>query len=48
MAAFTYISMAGNIKPLYVGILFFMVPAYLLLTVMRSHSVEYLNGIFEM
>ena len=25
-----------------------MIPAYLLLTVMRSHSVEYLNGIFEM
>ena len=49
MAAFTYISMAGNIKPLYVGILVAcMVPAYLLLTVMRSHSVEYLNGIFEM
>ena len=23
-----------------------MVPAYVLLTVMRSHSVEYLNGIF--
>ena len=49
MAVFTYISMAGNIKPVYVGILFAcMVPAYLLLTVMRSHSVEYLNGIFEM
>ena len=25
-----------------------MVPAYLGLTVLRSHSVEYLNGIFEM
>ena len=49
MAVFTYISMAGNIRPVYVGILFAcMVPAYLLLTVMRSHSVEYLNGIFEM
>lgn len=49
MAAFTYISMAGNIRPGYVVILFgCMVPAYLALTVMRSHSVEYLNGIFEM
>lgn len=49
MAAFTYCSMAGNLRPRYVGILAVcMVPAYLLLTVMRSHSVEYLNGIFEM
>lgn len=49
MAVFTYISMMGNLKLRYVGILLAcMVPAYLLLTVMRSHSVEYLNGIFEM
>lgn len=49
MAVFTYISMIGRIRFRYVGILVcFMVPAYLALTVMRSHSVEYLNGIFEM
>lgn len=49
IAAFTYISMSGNIKPAYVEALCAcMAPAYLLLTVMRSHSVEYLNGIFEM
>lgn len=49
MAVFTYISMIGNFKLRYVVILAVcMVPAYLALTVMRSHSVEYLNGIFEM
>lgn len=49
MAVFTYISIIGTFKLWYVGILMCcMVPAYLALTVMRSHSVEYLNGIFEM
>lgn len=49
MAVFTYISMRGAFKLRYVGILVCcMIPAYLALTVMRSHSVEYLNGIFEM
>lgn len=49
MAAFTYISMAGNLRlRVVIGLVACMVPAYLLLTVMRSHSVEYLNGIFEM
>ena len=49
MAAFTYISMTGTFKLRYVGLLLCcMIPAYLVLTVMRSHSVEYLNGIFEM
>lgn len=49
MAVFTYISMAGNIRLRYVAVLFAcMVPAYLALTVMRSHSVSYLNGIFDM
>ncbi|WP_320953565.1 O-antigen polymerase, partial [Enterocloster bolteae] len=49
MAAFTYISMSGTFSLVYVGVLMAcMIPAYLLLTVMRSHSVEYLNGIFEM
>ncbi|MCC8024136.1 MAG: oligosaccharide repeat unit polymerase [Clostridium sp.] len=49
MAVFTYISMIGTFKLRYVGILMCcMAPAYVALTVMRSHSVEYLNGIFEM
>lgn len=49
MAVFTYISMSGNIRLRYVAVLFAcMVPAYLILTVMRSHSVQYLNGIFDM
>lgn len=49
MAAFTLLSMSDDIHPLYfVGLLLFLIPAYLILTVLRSHSVEYLNGIFEM
>lgn len=49
MAVFTYISMVGNFRLEYALVLVAcMVPAYVLLTVMRSHSVEYLNGIFEM
>lgn len=49
MALFTYISMSGGVSLIYVGVIAAcMVPAYVLLTVMRSHSVEYLNGIFEM
>ena len=49
MALFTYISMAGGIHPVYIlGLAVLMIPVYVLLTVMRSHSVEYLNGIFEM
>ena len=49
MAVFTYISMAGNFSLVYVGVLaVVMIPTYLILTVLRSHSVEYLNGIFEM
>ena len=49
MAAFTFISMSGTFSLVCVGVLMAcMIPAYLVLTVMRSHSVEYLNGIFEM
>lgn len=49
MAVFTYISMVGNFRLEYVLALgACMVPAYVAMTVMRSHSVEYLNGIFEM
>lgn len=49
MAVLTYISMSGNIRLRYVAVLFAcMIPAYVLLTVMRSHSVSYLNGIFAM
>ena len=49
MAVFTYISMTGSFSLIYVGVLLVaLIPAYVALTVLRSHSVEYLNGIFEM
>ena len=49
MAAFTFISIRRTFRLRYVCILAgLMVPAYLGLTVLRSHSVAYLNGIFEM
>jgi oligosaccharide repeat unit polymerase len=49
MAVFTYISMTGTFPlPLAAGSLLFLVPSYVVLTYFRSHSVEYLNGIFEM
>ncbi len=49
LAAFTYISLQKSFQPLYfLGILVILVPVYLILTVARSHNVEYLNGIFEM
>lgn len=49
MAVFTFISIRRTFRLRYVCLLAcLMVPAYLALTVLRSHSVEYLNGIFEM
>lgn len=49
LAAFTYISLQKVVNPLYmVGLFVILVPVYLILTVARSHDVEYLNGIFEM
>ncbi len=49
LAAFTYISLQKSFHPLYlVGLVVILVPVYLILTVARSHDVEYLNGIFEM
>ena len=49
MAVFTYISMTGSFSLIHAGILIvLLIPAYLILAVLRSHSVEYLNGIFEM
>ena len=49
MAVFTFIAQKGTIRARYlVGIVCLMIPAYLGLTVLRSHSVSYLNGIFEM
>lgn len=48
MAVFTYISMTGSFSLVYVGVLFVaLIPAYVALTVLRSHSVEYLNGILR-
>ncbi len=49
MAALTYVSMTGDLRAEYLLLLFVcLLPFYLLLTVLRSHSVDYLNGIFEM
>lgn len=49
MAVFTYISMSGNIRLRYAAVLLVcMIAAYLVLTVLRSHSVSYLDGIFAM
>jgi len=49
MAVFTFISVQRTFRLRYaLALLALMVPAYLALTVLRSHSVEYLNGIFEM
>lgn len=49
MATFTFISIQRTFRLKYLLVLAaLMVPAYLALTVLRSHSVEYLNGIFQM
>jgi len=49
LAGFTYISLQKRFQPLYLlGLLGVILPVYLILTVARSHDVEYLNGIFEM
>lgn len=49
MAVITFISMSGKLQARLVVLLAAaMIPAYIGLTVLRSHSVEYLNGIFEM
>ena len=49
----TFLSIKKNVSGktlLVLGILciFILIPGYILLTVFRSHSVEYLNGIFDM
>lgn len=49
LALFTYGAYQKRIEPVYIiGLVVVMVPLYLLLTVARSHNVEYLNSIFEM
>lgn len=49
LAGFTYISLQRRFQLLYlIGLAAVILPVYLLLTVARSHDVEYLNGIFEM
>ncbi|MCD7906944.1 MAG: oligosaccharide repeat unit polymerase [Clostridium sp.] len=49
MAVFTFISVRRTFRLKYLlALCALMVPAYLALTVLRSHSVAYLNGIFEM
>lgn len=49
LAVFTYISLQKTFNPLFLlGIFVVMVPVYMILTVARSHDVEYLNSIFEM
>ena len=48
LAGFTYISLQKQFSPVYLLSLAAVVPVYLILSVARSHDVEYLNGIFEM
>ncbi|MDD3251548.1 MAG: O-antigen ligase [Lachnospiraceae bacterium] len=49
LAVFTYMSLQKMVNPLYLlGAFVVLIPVYLLLTVARSHDVEYLNEIFEM
>ncbi|MGL5436635.1 MAG: O-antigen polymerase [Lachnospiraceae bacterium] len=49
LAIFTYISLQKSFSPLYLaGAVAVLLPVYLILTVARSHNVEYLMGIFEM
>lgn len=49
LAMFTYITLQKSFNPLLLlGLFVVLVPVYLVLTLARSHDVEYLNGIFEM
>lgn len=49
LAAFTYISLQKLFHPGWLlGLFVVLLPFYLILTVARSHNIEYLNGIFEM
>lgn len=49
LAALVFISLQRQFNPLLLlGLLLFIIPVYLILSVARSHDVEYLNGIFEM
>lgn len=49
LTVFTYMSLQKVVNPLFLlGAFVILIPVYLLLTVARSHDVEYLNGIFEM
>ncbi len=49
LAGFTYISLQKQFNPVYLtGLALVILPVYLILTIARSHDVEYLNGIFEM
>ncbi|MCD8082074.1 MAG: oligosaccharide repeat unit polymerase [Clostridiales bacterium] len=49
LAAITFISLQKSFHLWYLlGLLAVIIPVYLILTVARSHDVEYLNGIFEM
>ncbi len=48
-ALFTYIAYTGRVKiSTVISLAAALIPLYVLLTVARSHDVEYLNGIFEM
>ncbi len=49
LAGLVFISLQRRFSPwLLFGFLLFVIPVYLILSVARSHDVEYLNGIFEM
>ncbi|MFR5733554.1 MAG: hypothetical protein ACLUD2_18100 [Clostridium sp.] len=48
LAAFTYISCRNcSIQAGFWDFLWCMIPFYLILTVARSHNIEYLNGILR-
>lgn len=49
LSVLVYIAVNRHFRLAYAGILIaVMVPAYIILTIARSHDVAYLNGIFEM
>lgn len=49
LMVFTYCAYQRRVEPWLVGLaVLVVIPLYILLTVARSHNIEYLNGIFEM
>lgn len=49
LAVFTYCAYQKRVEPWLIGVVAaVLIPLYIVLTIARSHDVEYLNGIFEM